>query len=90
MTLYVHVTPKGHQVYRLVNGRYTLDIGPAWPTSREACRYADALEAAEGISPLRLSAEGSDANTGPSLPVGVEPSAEVRARASRRRGTRRP
>ena len=59
MTHQIAVTSKGHQVYRTVNGRYRLNVGPAWPTPREAIRYANQLDVAyasgEGLTPVPLS-----------------------------------
>jgi hypothetical protein len=52
MTHQIAVTPKGYQVYRTVNGRYRLDVGPAWGSPKEAARYADLLDTPT-VSPLR-------------------------------------
>jgi len=49
----------GYRCYRL-EGRTRRYVGPVWPTPKEASRYAYALEASEGISPLRASIEPSD------------------------------
>lgn len=48
---------KGYQLYRLVNGRYRLPLGPIYPGPTEAARYADLLEAVPATSPLRLKPE---------------------------------
>jgi hypothetical protein len=42
-----------YQVYVTTNGIDRRDIGPAWPTPREAIRYADRIADAQGVSPLR-------------------------------------
>lgn len=41
--LFIRVDALGrHQCYRLVNGLYKLDVGPAWKTPREAIDYSNA------------------------------------------------
>jgi hypothetical protein len=68
---------KGYRVYRLVNGIYRLNIGPVWTTPKEAAAYANALDASEGSSPLRISAEDSDPSRGAPSAALVESSADV-------------
>ena len=87
MTHQIRVTPKGHQVYRTINGIYTLNVGPAWPTPREAIRYADSLDA-DTVSPLRNSAEPftPSSSAPPQAALALDGSAESprgRLRASR-------
>ena len=62
----VCVTPKGHQVYRTVNGIYREYVGPAFATPREAIRYADLIERTT-VSPLR--APGGRLSTEPVVPA---------------------
>lgn len=51
------VVRHGWQVYRVVNGIYRCDVGPAWPDCKDARRYCDALQNAPDVSPLRGSVE---------------------------------
>ena len=79
MTAYqVCVTPKGHQVYRTVNGIYREYVGPPFETPREAIRYADLIERTT-VSPLRPSTEPSTAAgvASPPLVGQVEGSVDV-------------
>jgi len=51
---FVYVTDAGkHQVARHIGDRHRLDVGPPWPTPRQAIDYAKALDAARGVSPIR-------------------------------------
>jgi hypothetical protein len=46
MNHFIRVDDSGrHQPFRLVNGRYSLDVGPSFATPREAMAYTDALNA---------------------------------------------
>jgi hypothetical protein len=77
----------GYRCYRL-EGRTRHYVGPVWPTPKDAARYATALDAAAGISPLRISAEDSDPSRGAPSAALVESSADVprgrlRARTAR-------
>ena len=46
MNHFIRVDESGrHQPFRLVNGRYSLDVGPSFATPREAMAYTDALNA---------------------------------------------
>ena len=91
MQYQIAVTPKGHQVYRTVNGLYRKNEGPAWPTPREAIAYAEALQIVDDlqVDPLRSSVEGTPVS--PSAPTGgasVVPSTESRHRDSRHEDSR--
>jgi hypothetical protein len=62
-----------YQVYRVVNGKYRMDCGPAWADPGTAAKYADLLD---DRSPLM---GGHDANTDaapPVAPVDVVPAHE--------------
>ena len=56
----------GYQCYRVVNGRYRLDVGPRFAAPDAAAIYCDALDLAARSAPL--SGEGAGQN-GPSVPV---------------------
>ena len=45
-----------YQVYRVVNGRYRLNVGPKWATPKEAALYVERMDAMPETSPLRESA----------------------------------
>ena len=49
------------QVYRVVNGKYRLNVGPRWQTGVEARHYCDLMDALPEVSPLMGE---RDANTG--------------------------
>lgn len=51
--LYIHEVGGKWQCYRTVNGLYKLNVGPAWPSSKEAMAYAKKLDAIPIVSPLR-------------------------------------
>lgn len=41
----------GYHVWRLVNGRYRLNVGPHFATPREAMAYADSLDSSLATRP---------------------------------------
>jgi hypothetical protein len=91
MTYQIAVDRNGkHQVFRTVNGIYRLDIGPAWPTPRLAIDYSDALEAAEHVSPLRVSGEESTADPAGPLPGSGPSDSSPEPRQASRVGTGQP
>ena len=58
----------GYQCFRVVNGRYRLDVGPTWATPSAAAIYCDALDLA-----ARTEAQFVDVPAPPSgLPVPAE------------------
>ena len=70
------------QVYRVVNGKYRLNVGPRWLTGAEARHYCDLMDSMPDTSPLR---DGRDANTWTAPPVASVDDAPI---AERRRSTR--
>lgn len=63
MSHHIAVVDGKYQVYRVVNGKYRLEVGPPWSDPSTAARYADLLD---DRSPLRATI---DANTGVAPPV---------------------
>lgn len=54
MTHHIKVVDGRYQIYAVINGRYSLNVGPRCETPREANAFVDTLDGTH-ISPLRSS-----------------------------------